>query len=361
VDLDAFFAAIEQRDEPKFRNRPLIVGGNPWGRGVVSTCSYEARRYGVHSAMPSRQALELCPHAIFLPPRMEHYAAVSREIFAIFAEFSHLVEPLSVDEAFLDVTHKPLGEPSATRLARQLQRRIWEKTRLTASAGVSFNPFLAKVASGVQKPSGLTVIPPERAREFLDALPIRKFYGVGPATAEKLEARQIFFGADLRALSRETLQETLGKMGHHLYDAVRGFDLRPIVPNRERQSLSKETTFAEDLVEPQDMRRELQKLAFAVAAALQLENLRGRTVTLKLRYDNFESVSRSTTLTEAVVDGAEIFSLTEELLFSRTAVPARRVRLLGIGVSSFSDPEELPAPRWIQVEFSFVRSLLPPR
>ncbi|MDR2030159.1 MAG: DNA polymerase IV [Puniceicoccales bacterium] len=357
VDMDAFFAAIEQRDEPKFRNKPLIVGGNPWGRGVVATCSYEARRYGIHSAMPSRRAVELCPHAIFLPPRMEYYATISKKIFAIFSEFSHLVEPLSIDEAFLDVTHNFFNEPSATRLARQLQRQIFSATQLTASAGVSFNPFLAKVASSVQKPNGLTVIPPERARKFLDALPIIKFYGVGPATAKKLEARQIFFGADLFALSQKTLEEILGRTGNYLYHMVRGIDQRPIVANRERQSLGKEVTFAEDLREVQDACQALRQLSSIVAAALREENLRGRTVTLKLRYDNFESITRSITLAERIDGEDDILAAAEGLLLSRTEALTRRIRLLGITVSSFTEPKCSGEVGWIQDEFPFMAQL----
>jgi DNA polymerase-4 len=351
--MDAFFASIEQRDEPKFRGKPVIVGGSPWGRGVVSTCSYEARRYGVRSAMSSKLAIEMCPHAIFLPARIEYYLEVSQEIFSIFHEYSDLVEPLSIDEAFLDVTENRLGNPSATQLARQILGRIRRETHLTASAGVSFNPFLAKVASGMKKPNGLTIIPPERAIAFIDDLPVRKFYGIGPVTASRLEARKIFSGADLRALPLEEFLQIFGKTGHYYHGVVWGKDPRPIVCHRERQSLGKENTFPEDLIRWDDMCGELRALAGIVAAALREENLRGRTVTLKVRYDNFESITRSTTLPAPVDGEGEIFAVAVEMLQNRTAVAVRRVRLLGVSVSGFSEPVRRPSP-WIQAEFDFV-------
>jgi DNA polymerase-4 len=335
--MDAFFASIEQRDEPKYRHRPVIVGGCPWGRGVVATCSYEARKFGVRSAMPSRRAVELCPHAIFLPCRMDHYAAVSREIFAIFREVTDLVEPLSIDEAFLDVTHGRAAGSSATHLARTLQRRISREIGLTASTGVSYNPFLAKVASAMEKPNGLTVISPERAVAFLDALPVRKFYGIGRATAEKLEARQIFTGADLRALSLETLVELLGKNGRRYYELVRGRDPRPIVTDRPRKSLSKECTFGGDLETAAAAIAALRRLSSTVVAALRSQNLRGRTVTIRVRYANFETITRSRCFSEVSDDESSIAAAAEQLLLERTSVAVRRIRLLGVAVSGFAE------------------------
>jgi DNA polymerase-4 len=356
IDMDAFFASIEQRDEPKFRGRPVIVGGNPWERGVVSTCSYEARRYGIRSAMPSKMAVKLCPHAVFLPVRMEHYMEVSQEIFAIFHGYSDLVEPLSVDEAFLDVTENRLADPSATRLARHILDRIRRDVHLTASAGVSFNPFLAKVASGMKKPNGMTIIPPERALAFIDTLPIRKFYGIGPVTASRLEALQLFSGADLRALPLEDFLKIFGKTGHYYHGVVWGKDPRPIVCHRERQSLGRETTFAEDLLYWDDMCEELRTLSRIVSMELQNENLRGRTVTLKVRYGNFSCITRSMTLPVAVGGEEEIFTIAREMLQNRTAVPVQRVRLLGVSVSGFSTPAR-GASRWVQQEFDFARTL----
>jgi DNA polymerase-4 len=357
LDMDAFFAAIEQRDEPKYRGKPLIVGGNPWGRGVVSTCSYEARKFGIHSSMPSRRALELCPHAIFLPVRMEHYASVSREIFALFSEITDLVEPLSVDEAYLDVTQNFLCESSATRLAKLLQDRIFRETGLTASAGVSYNCFLAKVASGMRKPCGLTVITPNRAEEFLDRLPIRKFYGIGPATAEKLEARQIFTGADLRAISRNSLMELMGKMGSFYYAIVRGHDPRPVIVSRVRKSYGRECTFGEDLETLADAIAALRQIATSVAAGLREENLRGRTVTLKVRYDNFESITRSQTFLEPIADENALAAAATVLLQEKTEAMTRRIRLLGVTVSSFDLPTSSNRPvRYIQTELALIFS-----
>ncbi|MDR0678733.1 MAG: DNA polymerase IV [Puniceicoccales bacterium] len=336
VDMDAFFAAVEQRDRPKLRGRPVIVGGSPWNRGVVSTCSYEARSYGVHSAMASRTALELCPHAVFLPVRMERYGEVSRHFFAFLRQITDLVEPLSLDEAFLDVTENRLREASATRLAEHIQKTVRCKFGLSCSVGVSYNCFLAKMASKRKKPAGRTVIGPEEALDFLAALPIGEFFGIGPATAQKLRARQIFTGADLRALSLKNLEEMLGKMGRRYYAIVRGVDPRPVNPVHSRKSLSRERTFDEDLKNIDELSAALRELAEEVAAALRRENIRGRTITLKLRYGNFESITRSRTFSALASDGFAIASAANELLRERTSAWTRSVRLIGVAVSSFA-------------------------
>ncbi|MDR0340329.1 MAG: DNA polymerase IV [Puniceicoccales bacterium] len=335
VDMDAFFAAIEQRDRPELRGRPVIVGGSPWNRGVVSTCSYEARPYGVRSAMASRKALELCPHAVFLPVRMEHYGEVSRQFFAFLREVTDLVEPLSLDEAFLDVTENRLQEASATRLAEHIQNTVRREFGLSCSVGVSYNCFLAKVASKKKKPAGRTVIEPKEALDFLAALPVGEFFGIGHATAQKLHARQIFTGADLRALPLRSLEEMLGKVGRRYYDIVRGEDPRPVNPIRRRKSLSRERTFGEDLKNIDELSVALRELVDEVAAALRRENVRGRTVTVKLRYGNFERISRSRTFLAAIADNFAIASAADELLRERTAAWTRPVRLIGVTVSSF--------------------------
>jgi DNA polymerase-4 len=287
---------------------------------------------------------------------MEHYAAVSREIFAIFSEFTDLVEPLSCDEAFLDVTGNFLGEPSATRIARLLRRRIWQKTGLTASAGVSYNLFLAKVASGMRKPNGLSVIPPESAAAFIDALPVHKFYGIGRVTAEKLATRQIFSGADLKRLSPQAFRDLFGKTATYYERILRGEDDRPVCPHRDRKSLGRETTFPEDLKTMEDAHAAIHRLAGDVATALQMENLRGRTLTLKVRYGNFESITRSQTFSHFFSDEPSIAQTAETLLHERTQGPGRPIRLLGISVSEFQ-PKKFTArfvrSALVQGEFAF--------
>jgi DNA polymerase-4 len=361
VDMDAFFAAVEQRDNPELRGKPTIVGGSPWGRGVVSTCSYEARSFGVRSAMASRRALELCPNGIFLAGRMDYYAAVSRDIFSILLEFTDLVEPLSIDEAFLDVTDNRLGERSATRIGRHIQREIRQRLQLSCSVGVSYNCFLAKMASGRQKPAGLTVIAPEGAAAFLSSLPVSEFYGIGRATAKKLRMRQIFTGNDLLSLSLGELEEMLGKVGRRYYGIVHGHDPRPVNPVRLRKSLSRERTFAEDLRNLSDAVDAVRGLAEEVSAALRRENFRGRTVTLKLRYDNFESISRSCTLPSLAVDGHAIAAVGEKLLRERTAARPRPIRLLGIAIST--PPARFPdcvlAPSHFQPELPLLFAEVP--
>ncbi len=261
IDMDAFYASIEQRDHPEWRGLPVIVGGDPQRRGVVATCSYEARVFGVHSAMPSRTAARLCPHAIFVPPRFAIYRQVSAQIMDIFRSITDLVEPLSLDEAYLDVTHNHMQEPSATRIAQQLKARIHAETGLTASAGVSFNKFIAKLASDYRKPDGLTVIPPARAEEFLTQMPISKFFGVGKVTAARLQAEGIETGADLLRMSEFELRALLHERGSSLYQQVRGHDDREVQPTRERKSIGKETTLAEDIRDEEMLVRLLSQLA----------------------------------------------------------------------------------------------------
>jgi len=255
IDMDAFYAAVEQRDFPELRGKPVVVGGAPDSRGVVATCSYEARVFGIRSAMPASQAYRLCPEAVFVRPRFEAYRAVSAEIRAIFQEFTERVEAISLDEAYLDVTASPLLQGSATRIAQAIKQRIMESTRLTASAGVSYNKFLAKIASDRDKPDGLCLILPEQGREIIAGLPIGGFHGIGKATEAKMKALGIHCGRDLECLSIATLVQQFGKVGEHYYRIARGIDERPVIPNRPRKSWGAETTFPVDLSDKAEMRK----------------------------------------------------------------------------------------------------------
>ena len=293
IDMDAFFASIEQRDRPELRGLPVIVGGSAERRGVVSTCSYEARAYGVHSAMPMKTAMRLCPDAVFLDTDLARYRRVSAEIREIFHSVTDLVEPVSIDEAYLDVTRNKRNSMSATRLAREIQREIFLKTRLTASAGVSYNKFLAKIASDYRKPAGLTVITPADAEAFLDRLPVGKFHGIGRVTAARLVSMNIRTGHDLRSLDRSTLTSLFGKVGLFYYDIVRGIDERPVEVNEDPKSIGREITFAEDCRDLRRLRIQLRTLALRVGRLLTGHGLAGRTVTVKVRYGDFTTVTRS--------------------------------------------------------------------
>jgi DNA polymerase-4 len=287
IDMDAFYAAIEQRDHPELRGKPVIVGGQPDKRGVVATCSYEARQFGIHSAMPSMTALKRCPHAIFLPPRFDVYRAVSGQIIQIFHIYTDLIEPLALDEAYLDVTENKLHQTSATLIACQIKQQIQEQIGLTASAGVSFKKFLAKLTSDFQKPNGLTVVTPRQAVQFLDATPIRKFFGVGKVTEARLKALDIQTGADLKQVSEEQLRTLFGERGSMLYNSVRGEDHRPVLPIRLRKSIGKETTLETDSADHEQIVRILQHLSTQVEKRLLELGLRGKTITLKIKWSDF--------------------------------------------------------------------------
>ncbi len=333
IDMDAFFAAIEQRDNENLRGKPVIVGGDPNGRGVVATCSYEARKFGIHSAMPSKTAYQLCPQAIFVFPRFEVYKSVSEQIRKIFYEYTDLVEPLSLDEAFLDVTKNKAGNPSATLIAKKIKQKIYEKTRLTASAGVSFNKFLAKIASDWNKPDGLTVITPKDAPSFIDKLPIRKFWGVGKVTEKKMKQIGVYTGADLKKIPEEKLRHKFGKMGSFIYHMARGEDTRPVNPARERKSLGKENTFAYDLETLEEAQKHIEDLARQLQTLLRKKKIMGRTVTLKVRYGDFSTITRSLTLPHPVDDADSIIACAKELL-KKTEAGNRKIRLLGITLSN---------------------------
>lgn len=333
VDMDAFYAAVEQRDDPDLRGRPVVVGGSPFSRGVVATASYEARRFGIHSAMPAAQAYRLCPEAVFLRPRFAAYRAVSEQIQRLCRELTELVEPLSLDEAYLDVSACPHLNGSATRIADHLRQRIREETGLTASAGVSYNKFLAKIASDLHKPDGLTVILPAEGPAFVEQLPIRRFFGIGKATEARMLALGIRIGADLKARSLDELRREFGRLAEWYYGLARGIDDRPVVPNRERKSLGSETTFPRDLTCPAQMQAALESLAAEVVAGLHARRLTGRTLTIRVKYADFTLVSRSMTSRVPLADLETVRPLLGVLL-ARTEAAHRPVRLLGVSITA---------------------------
>jgi DNA polymerase IV len=344
VDMDAFYAAVEQRDHAEWRRRPLAVGGGS-ERGVVMTASYEARAFGVRSAMPTAQALRLCPELLVVPPRFEAYHEASRAIRAIFGRYTDLVEPLALDEAFLDLTEPLQGPRSATLLARAIKDDIVRETGLTASAGVASGKFLAKVASGVQKPDGLTVVLPEEAEGFVAALPIERFFGVGPKTAARMKGLGIHSGADLRRLAEEELVAHFGKAGGFLYRIARADDPRPVVPDRERKSIGAERTFASDLVDPDALARELRHVCDVVAARLERHEWAARTVTVKVKYRDFSVVTRARTPVTPVAGAEELWREAYALAFESTRPPGP-LRLVGVSVSRFmSRSERVEQPR----------------
>jgi DNA polymerase-4 len=330
LDMDAFYASVEQRDDPALRGRPVAVGGSPQGRGVVAACSYEARAFGVRSAMPMARALRLCPQLLIVRPDFVRYRAASQRVMAILRECTPLVEPLSLDEAYLDVTENRWGEPLASVVARRLKAAIFEQIRLTASAGVAPNKFLAKIASGWRKPDGLTVIAPERVEQFLQKLPVEALWGVGPVTAKKLRAIGIQRLVDVRAMEEAVLRKTVGSLAGWLKRLSHGDDPREVKPDRPWKSISAETTYPEDLEKLAEMRAEVERLARRVAASLEKKNLLARTVTLKLRYGDFTTVTRSHTGAAPTRSPAE-FAARAAALLERTEAARRPVRLLGVG------------------------------
>ncbi len=339
IDMDAFYASVEQRDFPEYRGKPLIVGGSPEERGVVAAASYEVRKFGVYSAMPAAQAVRLCPHAIFVKPRFEVYRKVSEQIREIFFEFTDLVEPLSLDEAYLDVTENHINLPSATLIAKKIRKRIKEKTRLTASAGVAHNKFLAKVASDLDKPDGLAVILPEDAEAFLEKLEIGEFHGVGEATESKMKSLDIYTGKDLKKWSEIDLVDKFGKTGRHYYRIVRGIDNRKVKTDRIRKSIGKERTFTEDVDDLGWIHNFLRELAAKISESMKKKNVSGKTVTLKARYDDFETISRSTSFSHYIDEANDIGEIAISLL-EETQVGERKVRLLGITLSNLNVNEK---------------------
>jgi len=332
IDMDAFYASVEQRDFPEYRNRPIAVGGSPAGRGVVATCSYEARKYGVHSAMPSSQAIKRCPQLVFIKPRFEVYRQISKQVRAILYEYTELVEPLSLDEAYLDVTENKIDMPSATIIARQIKEKIHNKTQLVASAGVSYCKFLAKIASDLDKPDGLAVIKPQQAQGFIDQLEIGSFHGIGKSTEQKMLQHGIEKGVDLKQKSEIDLVRIFGKQGHYFYKIARGIDDRAVKPHRIRKSIGKERTFSNDIDDLNWIRSFLDELAQKVITSMEKHNIRGKIITLKIRYADFENQTKSRTLTSYTRNHKQVMSVIYQLL-NETEVGKRKVRLLGITLS----------------------------
>jgi len=341
VDMDAFFASVEQRDNPDLRGKPVAVGGIQ--RGVVAAASYEARPFGVRSAMPSMRAKRLCPDLIFVKPRFDVYRAVSQQIRDIFADYTPLIEPLSLDEAYLDLTDYLEGR-TATRIAQEIRARIREVTGLTASAGVSYNKFLAKLASDQRKPDGLFVIPPEAGAEFVQSLPIGRFHGVGPATAARMEAHGILTGADLARQSLEFLTARFGKSGTYYWNIARGIDHREVKPDRVRKSVGAENTFFDDLRDISAAHAELAPLADKVWRHVTASGKAGRTVTLKVKYGDFRQITRARSLPVPVISRDQMLAIACDLLEPVFADP-HGVRLLGITLSALEEAGAGNAPR----------------
>jgi DNA polymerase-4 len=345
VDMDAFYASVEQRDNAALRGKPVAVGGNPERRGVVAAASYEARAFGVRSAISMAKAVRLCPALVIVPPDFARYKAASNAVFSIFREVTPLVEPLSLDEAYLDVTENTWHEPLGTSVARRLKERIRADTGLTASAGVAPNKFLAKIASGWKKPDGLTVISPERVEPFLQKLPVDALWGVGPVTARKLRARGIERLVDVRTADARELHEAVGSLAEWLQQLANGVDERPVVPNRETKSSGSESTYATDLTDIEEMREEIREMATQAAAWLGRRSLLARTVTIKVRYSDFTTVTRSHSA-PATREATAIIQRAVELL-DRTEASRRAVRLLGVSVHNLCADGALVPGDWL--------------
>ncbi len=336
VDMDAFYASVEEREDPGLVGRPVIVGGKPESRGVVAAANYEARKFGVHSAMPSATAKRLCPQAVVLPPRMELYAQVSRRIREVFERYTSLVEPLSLDEAFLDVHGSERLFGTTEEIARKIKEDIRRQENLVASVGVAPNKLVAKIASDQEKPDGFVCVPPNGVTAFLDPLPVARVWGVGRVTQGALERLGVRTIAHLRAISKETLESQFGSSGEHLWRMARGIDGRPVQPDREAKSISHETTFAQDVTDAEVLRAVLWQLADQVARRLRRHKLFGHTVQLKLRYDDFNTITRAHRLPQATNVTLELAAAVDELFSTR--LPNRRlsVRLIGVGVSGLA-------------------------
>ena len=337
VDMDAFYASVEQRDDPALRGRPVAVGGGH--RGVVAAASYEARKFGVRSAMPSVTAKRRCPELLFVKPRFEVYRDVSQQIRAIFADYTNLIEPLSLDEAYLDVSEDRHGLGSARAIAEEIRARIRAETGLTASAGVSYCKFIAKLASDHNKPNGLTVIPPAKGAAFVAALPVGRFHGVGPKTAAKMARLGIATGADLAAWTLAELEAHFGSAGRWYYRIARGIDEREVKSDRPHKSVSAERTFDTDLSDPADLLRELERVAGYAWQRIDRAGVSGRTVTLKVKYADFSLITRSKSFARSIVDEAAFAAAGAELLTRLFPMP-KGVRLLGLGLHSLAGDEQ---------------------
>ncbi len=336
VDMDAFYASIEERDNPHLAGRPLIVGGTPEGRGVVAAANYVVRKFGVHSAMPTSKALRLCADAVVLRPRMDYYAGVSRQIRDIFFRYTPLVEPLSLDEAFLDVAGSVSLFGPAVEIARQIKTVIRQETNLVASVGVAPNKFLAKIASDLQKPDGLVVVDSTRIQEFLDPLPVGRLWGVGKITGSVFDRLGVKSIGDLRRLDPQVLAAQFGQQGEHFHKLAQGRDDRSVIPDREAKSISHETTFATDIADPEALRAWLLELTEHVGRRLRRQKRRGRTVNLKVRFADFRTITRAKSLSQATDVTQEIWEAANEMLTKALPKPHEGIRLLGVGVSGFA-------------------------
>lgn len=340
IDMDAFFASVEQRDFPEYKGKPLVVG-YAGDRGVIAAASYEARKYGVYSAMSSKVALRKCPHLIFVPARFSVYKEVSETIMNIFYEYTDFVEPLSLDEAFLDVTTNHKGIDVATQIAREIKQKIFDATQLTASAGISYNKFLAKIASDVKKPDGLFVIKPNRAVEFLDSLPIEKFFGVGKVTANRMHYYGIKTGADLKQYSEIQLANMFGKAGTLYYHQVRGIDDREVNADRVSKSVGAETTFHKDMHSYAELLEVLNEVVVDLCGRIEKNDFLGKTLTLKLKYSDFKTISRSKSFSEPLKNYDEIYEIAKQLLFQVDV--SFGVRLLGVSLKNSTHSVALDA------------------
>ncbi len=338
VDMDMFFAAIEIRDNPSLADKPVIVGGPPNSRGVVSTCNYIARRFGVHSAMPSFQAVKLCPHAVFVRGRFDAYREASKQIMEIFYNYTDMVQPVSIDEAYLDVTKNKKDIPSATWIAEKIRKDIVDTVRVTASAGVSYNKFLAKIASEMNKPDGMFVIPPDKAQEVLDNLPIGKFHGIGKSTETKMRYLGIKTGADLKKLNIHQMVQHFGKVGVFYYNIVRGIDKRIVHNDHVRKSISTERTFSKDISELPDIMMALEQTANRLADRMEAKDIKGKTISIKVKYNDFTLINRSATVKKYTNSRDKIFRIARKL-FNDSWAAGRKIRLIGICVSTLDTDE----------------------
>ncbi|GGD21406.1 DNA polymerase IV [Flavobacterium orientale] len=348
IDMDAFYASVEQKDFPELKGKPLAVGGSEI-RGVISAASYEARKFGVRSAMSGVQAKKLCPELVFVRPRFERYTELSKKIRKIFYEYTDLVEPLSLDEAYLDVTQNKKGNPSATLLAQEIRKRIFDETGLTASAGISVNKFVAKIASDYNKPNGQKTVNPDEVTTFLEALDIRKFYGIGKVTAERMYQFGIYTGMDLKLRSLDFLEQHFGKSGVHYYYIVRGIHNSPVKPNRISKSVGAERTFNENLSSEVFMEERLENIAKELDRRLQKHKIAGKTVTLKIKYSDFSLQTRSKTLPYFISDKSILLETAKELLYQEKLKES--VRLLGISISNLNS--EIKKTVVVQLKFEF--------
>lgn len=351
VDMDAFYASVEQRMSPEYRRKPVIVGADPQqgrGRGVVAACSYEARKFGIRSALPISKAFRLCPTAIYLRPNFQKYSEISHEIRAVMRSFTERIEPLSIDEAFLDMSQKVKNDEEAMRIGRSVKRRIFSAQGLTASVGIGPSKFIAKIASDLEKPDGLVLVRADEVQSFLDPLPISRLWGVGPKTAAKLSRLGIHNIEQLRQFNTPVLLRHFGKLGNHLWRLANGIDECPVVETHKAKSVGHEKTFSEDVLDEDILSQTLHRLTQGVSKRLQRGGLAAKTVTLKLRYSDFTTITRQTTMKKSIWEARDILEIAQRLL-GRFREPDRRVRLIGVSVSSLSADLDSLVPRQMEL------------